>query len=152
MFDSDGFVLPCLCFPVGAPSISHRLSSRIGPLVVELRNILLSLLPTSSSKDTNKSPSTREEVSTRLDPVALESQVESGSLDLVGLVSFVGSTLKLHCAPMRDDLVDEMMGLCESRVKGGISKGLRLGFEILELMKVVSYLTSRLYTYTDSDE
>lgn len=62
-------------------------------------------------------------------------------MDLVALASFVGSTLKLHCAPMRDELVDEMMSLCESGAKGGISRGLRLGFEILELMKLVRPLS-----------
>jgi len=59
-----------------------------------------------------------------------------GVLDIAGLARFLGSTLKTHCAPMRDELVDEMVAACEG---DGIVKGLRMCFEILELMKLVSY-------------
>lgn len=42
----------------------------------------------------------------------------------------------MHCAPMRDASIDLMVKTC--REVGGVAKGLRMCFEILELMKLVS--------------
>lgn len=61
-------------------------------------------------------------------------QLERGCADIPSLARFLGATVKQHCAPMRDDLVDAMVEACEGR---GLAKGLEMCFEILELMKLV---------------
>lgn len=128
--------------------------SRIGPLVLELRNILLSLLPSPppaslSATNSTQAQSTEDHILSQvlmkvMDPSLLESRVERGELEIGELMSFLGETLKLHCAPMRDRLVDAMVSTCVNNSE--LAKGLRMAFEILELMKLVrnffSYLPS----------
>lgn len=127
--------------------IAQRLPSRIGPLVAELRAILLSLLPTPPTNNVF-SPSVTDPVGSYeliesvLDPDLIRQEVEHGVLDVASLARFLGSTLRMHCAPMRDDMVDLMVSLI-SGAEGGasgehIAQGLQLAFEILEVMKLVS--------------
>ncbi|GAA5886847.1 hypothetical protein JCM6882_005910 [Rhodosporidiobolus microsporus] len=158
-----GTLLPCVCLsadshtrPSPPPaSLAARLASRVIPLVVELRNILLTLLPSPSGPLSPPMPSTatfgdayspcpasplsptsfnaaREQILDALDPVFLSQQLGRGMLDVAGLAAFLGKTLKMHCAPMRDPLVDAMIKACEADV----TQGLRACFEILELMKL----------------
>ncbi|KAJ8292784.1 Protein SOK1 [Rhodotorula toruloides] len=151
-------LLPCICSCFGDEThpvhLSSRLPSRIFQLIVELRAIISTLLPgsptpnspTPSSAATfdtsslSAAPSSapthnaREAVAEVLDPVHLTQQIAHGVADIAALARFLGSTLKMHCAPMRDELVDAMVKVtCEGE---GIVKGLRLCFEILELMKL----------------
>lgn len=75
-----------------------------------------------------------------LDPHLITQQLNHGVLDVAGLVTFMGSILKLHCAPMRDEVIEKMVEVvC---VDGDVAKGLRMCFEILELMKLVSGASS----------
>lgn len=170
-------LLPCVCEggrSTGIVSAStqgllplERLPSRIAALIVELRNILLSLLPPSppsgSASHLNKlrtTPTrTHDLVNSVLDPINLITELQKGSLDLPALADFLGFILKSHCAPMRDWLVERMVGLVSLKepeclvqsdspqainleaVNGrryvGLAGGLRLCFEVLELMKLV---------------
>ncbi|KAJ1023689.1 hypothetical protein NDA18_004673 [Ustilago nuda] len=69
-----------------------------------------------------------------LDPHLISQELQHGVLDVAALITFMGSILKLHCAPMRDEAIEKMVEVvC---VDGNIGKGLRLCFEILELMKL----------------
>lgn len=69
-----------------------------------------------------------------LDPHLISQELQHGVLDVPSLITFMGSILKLHCAPMRDEAIDKMVEVvCVGR---NIGKGLRLCFEILELMKL----------------
>ena len=69
-----------------------------------------------------------------LDPHLIAQELQHGVLDVPALVTFMGSILKLHCAPMRDEAIEKMVEVvC---VDGDVGKGLRLCFEILELMKL----------------
>jgi hypothetical protein len=69
-----------------------------------------------------------------LDPLLITQQLQHGLLDIASLISFLGSILKLHCAPMRDEAIETMIKtIC---VDGEIAVGLRMCFEILELMKL----------------
>ncbi|TKY88377.1 hypothetical protein EX895_002729 [Sporisorium graminicola] len=69
-----------------------------------------------------------------LDPHLISQQLQHGVLDVPALITFMGSILKLHCAPMRDEAIERMVDVvCVDR---NIGKGLRLCFEILELMKL----------------
>ncbi|KAN0064394.1 Protein SOSEKI 1 [Thecaphora frezii] len=73
-------------------------------------------------------------ISQTLDPHLISQELQHGVLDVSALISFMGSILKLHCAPMRDEAIEKMVEVvC---VDGDIGKGLRLCFEILELMKL----------------
>lgn len=73
-----------------------------------------------------------------LDPHLITQQLQHGILDVASLVTFMGTILKMHCAPMRDDVIEKMVEVvC---VEGDVAKGLRMCFEILELMKLVSSL------------
>ena len=69
-----------------------------------------------------------------LDPHLIAQELQHGVLDVPALITFMGSILKLHCAPMRDEAIEKMVEVvCVDR---NIGKGLRLCFEILELMKL----------------
>lgn len=69
-----------------------------------------------------------------LDPHLISQELQHCVLDVPSLVTFMGSILKLHCAPMRDEAIEKMVEVvCVDR---NIGKGLRLCFEILELMKL----------------
>ncbi|PWN18825.1 hypothetical protein BCV69DRAFT_300978 [Microstroma glucosiphilum] len=133
--------------------------SRVPVLVQELRAICLSILPGSNgaahSPISSRSPtgssmagvgtplvgqsggtvvsSDHSVLASTLDPVFISQQLAHGVLDVPGLVSFLASVLQLHCAPMRDEMIDEMV---QETKRGRIGKGLRMCFEILELMKL----------------
>lgn len=138
----DGMVVlfPCLCSQLTLVD-SLRLSSRIPTLILELRNIILSLLPTSPTSP-NGSPSptfqqtitARELVEQTLDPATVARQIQDNTFDPSVLADCLGDAMKVHCAPMRDGGVDKMMDCFR---KGEIVSGLRNGFEVLELMKLV---------------
>lgn len=153
-------VLACVCGPaVGAGSIARRLPSRVPALVVELRQILCSLLPAPAASSTaaaaaacgvgpeQQAPLTQAaryaqlhaaassaNIEAALDPDLIAQQLEHGVLDLGALARFIGDTLKLHCAPMRDAAVDAMVA-CVAGPEP--ARGLRMCFELLELMKLV---------------
>jgi hypothetical protein len=145
---------------------SGRIPSRIPLLIQELRAICLSVLPSSSSMGEPHSPTTAFTPSTgkvytpasarvtastpltasssvathhiliaqALDPLLITQQLQHGLLDIASLMSFLGSILKLHCAPMRDEVIETMIKtVC---VDGEVGMGLRMCFEILELMKL----------------
>ncbi|GAA5935618.1 hypothetical protein JCM3775_003367 [Rhodotorula graminis] len=143
--------------------LATRLPSRIALLIAELRNIFVSLLPipvtsapaspdlssSSSSTFANSPPSSpdlsspssasspvltaRDQLLDVLDPALLMQQLERGCADIPSLARFLGATVKQHCAPMRDEMVDAMVVACEGE---GLAKGLEMCFEILELMKL----------------
>lgn len=148
--------LPCICANAALPgrrtSISERLPSRIVPLVQELRDILLALLPSAGSPQGQTSPSrtpsklsnagtaTSQMIIDTLDPIFIAQEVAHGVLDVCSLAAFFGQIIKSHCAPMRDEIVELMVRTIK---KGGqtndmstVSSGLRMCFEILELMKL----------------
>ncbi|GAA5832951.1 hypothetical protein JCM3766R1_000371 [Sporobolomyces carnicolor] len=150
----DSELLPCICAGHSSSTSTanaSRFPTRITPLVAELRGILLSLLP-ATVPNSPTPPSTavfetqpslaaklpvygpREQLIDALDPILITRQLVQGVLDVAGLARFLGATLKTHCAPMRDELVDEMVSTAEG--PDGAVAGLRMCFEILELMKL----------------
>lgn len=137
------------CTPLNSLPLATRLPSRISPLVAELRAILLSLLPTQPSSPTfNPSnarsldaPSAHAIIESALDPDLVRQEVEHGVLDVASLARFLGDTLRMHCAPMRDEMVDSMVSLIAGAngfsTGKSTTQGLQMAFEILELMKLV---------------
>ncbi|GJJ77741.1 hypothetical protein EMPS_10100 [Entomortierella parvispora] len=111
-------------------------------LVDELREILLSLLPAPSAQantDPAKSATPpvnpeRALLTSTLDPELLLQELDHGVLDVHGLFRFLGDSLKGHCAPMRDSLVENMVTIVVDSDE--IVRGIRMCFEILEWMKL----------------
>ncbi|KAF9911965.1 hypothetical protein EC991_001412 [Linnemannia zychae] len=113
-------------------------------LIDELREILLSLLPAvpanqdgskSSQQDTaNQENSERALLSSTLDPDLLLQELDHGVLDVHALFRYLGDSLKGHCAPMRDSLVESMVHTVVNFDE--IVRGIRMCFEILEWMKL----------------
>ncbi|KAE8234547.1 hypothetical protein CF326_g408 [Tilletia indica] len=76
----------------------------------------------------------RDLVLQMLDPALITQQIKHGVLNLEAMIRFLAKVLKMHCAPMRDELVEGMVNVvCQ---QGDIVRGLRMCFEILELMKL----------------
>lgn len=149
-----------------ASHVGSPLPSRIPLLVQELRSICLSILPSNFPGSPNSSAHQDKEkaseakavadisstgdvvpavepdsssshhllIAQTLDPNVIAQELQRGVLDVSALITFMGSILKLHCAPMRDEAIEKMVKVvC---VDHDIGKGLRLCFEILELMKL----------------
>ncbi|GAM38943.1 hypothetical protein TCE0_034f10087 [Talaromyces pinophilus] len=103
---------------------------RLPTMFETLHGILMTLVP---EKD-------HPSVSQHLDISHLMQQVHKGVLDLVSLSKWLADLLKMHCAPMRDHLADEMAaeigtGSTQADV-GMLVGGLRKLFSILEMMKL----------------
>jgi T-complex protein 11 len=136
------------------PPSPDPVSSRVGPMLHELVALLKNVIvpPTISAPCGSKHAPSRliipsqsaadaRHLLSHFDPPLIKQELERGIFDPQGLFGMVGETLKRHCAPMRDRQVDAMV----NAVKGseGTStqraiKAMRLCFEILELMKLVS--------------
>ncbi|KAF8964159.1 hypothetical protein BGZ46_000826 [Entomortierella lignicola] len=105
-------------------------------LIDELREILLSLLPQPPVAQ-DAAPVVNPErallIST-LDPDLLIQELDHGVLDVHALFRFLGDSLKGHCAPMRDALVESMVNIVVDFDE--IVRGIRMCFEILEWMKL----------------
>ncbi|KAF9996717.1 hypothetical protein BGZ79_009555 [Entomortierella chlamydospora] len=106
-------------------------------LINELREILLSLLPQPPPVHQGAPPAVNPErallIST-LDPDLLIQELDHGVLDVHTLFRFLGDSLKGHCAPMRDPLVEAMVETAVDH--DNIVRGIRMCFEILEWMKL----------------
>lgn len=109
-------------------------------LIDELREILLSLLPVPPPAQDGKGPPPpnpeRALLASTLDPELLLQELDHGVLDVHGLFRYLGDSLKGHCAPMRDAFVESMVAAVVQ--SGDVVRGIRMCFEILELMKLVS--------------
>ncbi|KAG0380830.1 hypothetical protein BGX24_004374 [Mortierella sp. AD032] len=113
-------------------------------LIDELREILLSLLPAVSTNQDGSKPSQQDAahqenseralLSSTLDPDLLLQELDHGVLDVHALFRYLGDSLKGHCAPMRDSLVESMVHTVVDFDE--IVRGIRMCFEILEWMKL----------------
>ena len=127
----------------GTPPLPHanleaftqHAQRRIPILFQTVRDVLKSLVP---ERDHFR-------IDEHLDVPMLMQAIERGVCDLVRLAEWMAQLLKEHCAPMRDEWVDEMVALIRQGVTTTslekIVDGLRKLFGILEAMKLVSYKT-----------
>ncbi|WVQ68861.1 uncharacterized protein L199_007070 [Kwoniella botswanensis] len=67
-----------------------------------------------------------------LDPEFLTIQARRGVFDLQ-LFAKLGEAMKVHCAPVRDEMVDDMV---RTALSGDVAKGLRKCFDCAEVMKL----------------
>lgn len=81
-------------------------------------------------------------VDERLEVPMIMQQISNGVFDLMDLALWLANLLKAHCAPMRDDWVDQMVTQTRRGVEEGCQKrivlSLRQTLGILEAMKLVS--------------
>jgi len=79
-------------------------------------------------------------VSERLDVSMIMQEISKGVFDLMSLAQWLARLLKAHCAPMRDEWIDQMVVATQKGVDEGCQKrivlGLRQLFGILEAMKL----------------
>ena len=107
---------------------------RVPLLLLEAKAIIDELIPNSKEE---------LDVADWFDIHLISQQISHQVFNPINFVRQVSDMLKRHCAPIRDELIDEMMSECES---GNIAKALEMLFNILELMKLdyANYQLSRL--------
>ncbi|KAJ3217243.1 hypothetical protein HDU67_008265 [Dinochytrium kinnereticum] len=98
---------------------------RLPLLLFEIRCIIVELLPYSDEM--------REEVERNVDVRLIAQQIEHGVLGVQALMGYVGGLLRANCAPARDGMLDEMG---EMFFGGRFAEGLRVCFDVLEMMKL----------------
>lgn len=99
-----------------------------------MRDILLTLVPKTDRMD----------VEAILDPPLLMQQLKHNVLDFKGLSLWLAAVLKAHCAPMRDQWVEQMVAKVAYGVDHGkvtaLVEGIQMVFGILEAMKLVCFV------------
>ncbi|KAH9936309.1 T-complex protein 11-domain-containing protein [Fomitopsis serialis] len=157
----------CICsslpIPTGRPicAFAHdnrctvRTPSRIRPLLLELLEVLVSIIQPVMSKATGLCvqptalhPQYQQNVAhvallrSVLDADLIQQEIDHGLFDPSGVFQTIGDIIRCHCAPMRDGAVDQMVALAKSCAPGGggskveAVRAIRLCFEIMELMKL----------------
>ncbi|OQO02954.1 hypothetical protein B0A48_11237 [Cryoendolithus antarcticus] len=110
--------------------IMKKSRRRLRKVFEVVRDILKTLVP-----DADQS-----KIEDRLDVDLLFQQIDNGMCDLVELASWLATVIKKHCAPMRDNSVDEMQkAITEGALKDDqtiLVNGLRLLLLLLENMKL----------------
>lgn len=115
-------------------AITHHAERRIPTMFQTIANVLKSLVP---DRDHSR-------VDEHLDVAMLMQEIERGVCDLVRFAEWMAQLLKEHCAPMRDEWVDDMVRFTREGVTENdpskIVRGLKQLLGILEAMKLVSCL------------
>lgn len=79
-----------------------------------------------------------------LDVDLIQQEIGHGLFDPSGVFQAIGDIIRCYCAPMRDHSVEQMVGIAKSCAPGGTGtksdavRAIRMCFEIMELMKLVS--------------
>ncbi|KAF2848042.1 Tcp11-domain-containing protein [Plenodomus tracheiphilus IPT5] len=111
-------------------AITHHAERRIPTMFQTIANVLKSLVP---DRDHSR-------VDEHLDVAMLMQEIERGICDLVRFAEWMAHLLKEHCAPMRDEWVDDMVQHTREGVVRNdpemIVQGLRELLGILEAMKL----------------
>lgn len=136
--------------------VTLRMPSRIRDLLSEFLEVLLLVIqPLSKVSGMYVNPNTfqsqmqeheaqAEYIRSLFDPTLIEQELKHEVFDPSGLFAVIGTTLKGHCAPMRDAAVESMMKAAHACAPGGTGTkrdavmALKMCMELLELMKLVS--------------
>lgn len=153
---------PIVGYCLASQVMTVRMPSRLRPLLSEFLEVLLLVIqPLQSVSGMYVNPdlfrAQMEEHSTQanyirsiFDPTLIEQELKHDVFDLASLLRVIGSTLKGHCAPMRDHAVEEMVRAAETCKPGGRGtkadavNAVRACLDILEVMKLVNEFP---YTY-----
>ncbi|CCM03545.1 uncharacterized protein FIBRA_05679 [Fibroporia radiculosa] len=145
--------------PIYAVALDHRttvrVASRIRPLLLELLEVLVSIIqpvmakspgfcvqPTSLHSQFQQNLTHVAQLREVLDADLIQQELDHGLFDPSGVFQTIGDIIRCHCAPMRDHAVDQMVALARSCAPGGNGskvdavRAIRLCFEIMELMKL----------------
>nr|ODN86048.1 hypothetical protein L203_04549 [Cryptococcus depauperatus CBS 7841] len=125
--------------------------SRLPDLIQTLREILLALMGSTTPCPNHFAHSFSQEaldahestcptvthvlvpqLTAALDPEFLTMQVRRGTFD-TGLFQQLGEAMKVHCAPVRDAMIDAMIQMAK---RGKITEALRMCFDCAEVMKL----------------
>lgn len=113
-------------------AITRHVERRVPTMFHTIANVLKSLIP---DRDHSR-------VDEHVDVAMLMQEIERGVCDLVRFAEWMAYLLKEHCAPMRDEWVNDMVQHIREGVArndpGMIVQGLRELLGILEAMKLVS--------------
>ena len=130
-------ILGCICR--SSPDLLARIPSRITALAQELRDILIAILPVAQGASAEMA-ATHRAIRDNIDPELIAQEVAHGILDFASLARFLVPILKAHCAPMRDELVDQMVCAIQKGQDNVnpdvVAYGLRCCFSVLEVMKL----------------
>lgn len=111
----------------------HASQKRMPGMFETIREILKTLVP---ERD-------QARVGERLDVAMIMQEISKGVFDLMDLAQWLAKLLKAHCAPMRDEWIDQMVAQTRRGVAEGCQKRIVLGLRqllgILEAMKLVSF-------------
>lgn len=143
--------------------VTVRSPSRLRPLLSELLEVLVSIIrpvvlrPQGLCLHAGLHPPQEQNeahvayLRSILDADLIEQEIAHGVFDPSGVFKAIGDIMRCYCAPMRDQAVNQMVALADSCSPGGAGskseavRAIRLCFEILELMKLVRKLDSRLW-------
>ncbi|KAJ3828764.1 T-complex protein 11-domain-containing protein [Lentinula raphanica] len=157
----------CVCNEIPAPPLQPiigyspslqvmtvRMPSRIRPLLSEFLEVLLLVIqplqsvsgmyvnPDSFKAQMDEHSTQANYIRSIIDPVLIEQEIKHDNFDLSSLLCAIGSLLKGHCAPMRDNAIEGMVRAAETCKPGGGGtkaegvRAIRTCLEILELMKL----------------
>ncbi|KAJ1957085.1 cAMP-mediated signaling protein sok1, partial [Dispira parvispora] len=115
--------------PSGGPTRHAALSlsvSRIALMIGEIREVMTEML---AAHDQDL----RRELASNLDVKLIHQQLQHGVFDVAGMVQYVTSVLKRHCAPVRDPLIDSILRAVN---RGEYARALKRCFELLEVMRL----------------
>lgn len=152
-------IQPVAAFLPSTRRTTLRMSSRIHSLFSELLEVLVSVIqplpssvygltmrPSTLQPTIDKHAAQAQHLRSVLDPELIQQEIYHGVWDLSGLFQVIGDTLKCHCAPMRDRNVEAMIQTAQSCVStkdgASLAKAIRMCFDVLELMKLVSLPSS----------
>ncbi|KAG2129098.1 T-complex protein 11-domain-containing protein [Suillus clintonianus] len=146
--------VPSLTYCSPRRALTLRMPSRIRPLLTEFLEVLLFVIqPLTSICGTYANPATLQtqieqhaaqaaHLRSLFDPELIQQELHHELFDPSGLFIVIGQTLKSHCAPMRDRLVDAMVEAAKACAPGcggskaDAVKAVRVCLDILELMKL----------------
>lgn len=146
--------VPSLTYCSPHRALTLRMPSRIRPLLTEFLEVLLFVIqPLTSICGTYANPATLHtqieqhaaqaaHLRSLFDPELIQQELHHELFDPSGLFIVIGQTLKSHCAPMRDRLVDTMVQAAKACAPGcggskaDAVKAVRMCLDILELMKL----------------
>lgn len=77
-----------------------------------------------------------------LDPEFITIRIRRQAFGL-DIFRMLGEAMKVHCAPVRDAMVDDMV---ETATMGNVALGLRKAFDCVEVMKLASLATCCRFT------
>lgn len=166
-FDQEGKLYTgshCVCRDHGAypdkPTLVHtqklavvRMPSRVLPLLREFLEVLLLVIqplsgvsalyvnPDMFKAQRDEHASQAAYIQNLFDPELIEQELRRGVFDPSGLFQIITSTLRAHCAPMRDASMEAMIQCArEARSLAEAVNAMKMCMEMLELMKLVCHI------------